>query len=107
MKLTRKSTMWKKQLLPFAVALVLSGVRTAGAVDYPSTILADHPIAYYRLEETSGTTAADSSASGLFPSTYIVNGSPPLLGQPGIDTNPITLSVAQASSVTAGYYPEF
>ena len=99
--------MWKKKLLPFAAALVLSGVRTAGAVDYPSTILADHPIAYYRLEETSGTTAADSSASGLFPGTYIVNGSHPLLGQPGIDTNSITLSVAQPSSVTAGYYPEF
>ena len=96
--------MWKKQLLPFAAALVLSGVRTANAVDYPSTILADHPIAYYRLEETSGTTAADSSASGLFPGTYIVNGSHPLLGQPGIDTNSITLSVANPSSVTAGYY---
>jgi hypothetical protein len=107
MKLTRKSTMWKKQLLPFAAALVLSGVRTANAADYPSTILADHPIAYYRLEETSGTTAADSSASGLFPGTYIVNGSYPLLGQPGIDTNSITLSVAAPSSVTAGYYPEF
>jgi hypothetical protein len=106
MKLTKKSTMWKKQMLPFAAALVLAGVRTASAVDYPSTILADHPIAYYRLEETSGTTAADSSASGLFPGTYIVNGSHPLLGQPGIDTNSITLSVAQASSVTAGYYAE-
>src|ERR1017187_778158 len=107
MKLTRKSTMWKKQMLPFVAALVLSGVRTANAADYPSTILADHPIAYYRLEETSGTTAADSSASGLFPGTYIVNGSYPLLGQPGIDTNSITLSVADPSSVTAGYYPEF
>ena len=99
--------MWKKQMLPFAAALVLAGVRTANAADYPSTILADHPIAYYRLEETSGTTAADSSASGLFPGTYIVNGSYPLLGQPGIDTNSITLSVADPSSVTAGYYPEF
>jgi hypothetical protein len=106
MKLTRQSTMWKKQMLPFAAALVLAGVRTASAVDYPSTILADHPIAYYRLEETSGTTAADSSASGLFPGTYIVNGSHPLLGQPGIDTNSIALLAAQASSVTAGYYAE-
>ena len=91
-------------MLPFAAALVLAGVRTTGAADYPSTILADHPIAYYRLEETSGTTAVDSSASGLFPGTYIVNGSHPLLGQPGIDTNSIALSVAQPSSVTAGYY---
>jgi hypothetical protein len=107
MKLTKKSTLWKKQMLPFVAALVLSGVRTANAADYPSTILADHPIAYYRLEETSGTTAVDSSASGLFPGTYVTSGSYPLLGQPGIDTNSIALSVSQPSSVTAGYYPEF
>lgn len=107
MKLTSKLTLWKKQLLPFAAVWVLASVRLAGAVDYPSTILADHPIAYYRLEETADTTAADSSASGLFPGTYNVNGAYPLLGQPGIDTNSISLSAANSSSVTAGYYPEF
>ncbi len=104
MKSQKKITQWKKQLLPFVAALVLSGVRTVGAADYPTTILADHPIAYYRLEETSGTTAVDSSASGAFPGVYNVNGSYPLLGQPGIDTNSIVLSVAQPASVTAGYY---
>ena len=104
MKSQKKVTQWKKQLVPFVAALVLSGVRTVGAADYPTTILADHPIAYYRLEETSGTTAVDSSASGAFPGVYNVNGSYPLLGQPGIDTNSIVLSVAQPASVTAGYY---
>ena len=84
---TRKLTMWKKKLLPFAAVLVLSGVRTAGAVDYPTTILADNPIAYYRLEETSGTTAVDSSASGLFPGVYNFSGGYPVLGQPGIIRN--------------------
>ena len=103
---TRKLTMWKKKLLPFAAVLVLSGVRTAGAVDYPTTILADNPIAYYRLEETSGTTAVDSSASGLFPGVYNFSGGYPVLGQPGIDTNSIGLSAAQSASVTAGYYSE-
>lgn len=104
MKSTRISARWKKQLVPFAAALVLSGVRMAGAADYPTTILADSPIAYYRLEETSGTTAVDSSASGAYPGVYNINGSYPLLGQPGIDSNSIALSVAQPSSVTAGYY---
>ncbi|WP_083809024.1 LamG-like jellyroll fold domain-containing protein [Pedosphaera parvula] len=104
-----KSTMsarWKKQWVPFAAALALSGVRVASAADYPTTILGDHPMAYYRLEETSSTAAVDSSASGAFPGVYNVSGSNPLLGQPGIDTNSIALSVAQPSSVTAGYYDE-
>ena len=75
--------------------------------NYPTTILADNPAAYYRLEETSGTTAVDSSASGLFPGTYITSGSYPILGQPGIDTNSITLSSSQAPDyVSIGYYPE-
>src|ERR1022692_5044025 len=106
MKSQNKLTLWKKQMLPFVAALVLSGVRTAGAADYPTTILADNPIAYYRLEEISGTTAVDSSASGLFPGTYNVSGSYPLMGQPGIDINSIVVSGAQTACVTAGYYPE-
>jgi hypothetical protein len=104
MKSTSQSIIWKHKLLPFAAAFAFLGIRAASAADYPTTILADHPIAYYRLEETSGSTAADSSASGAFPGTYNISGSYPLLGQPGIVTNSITLSVSQPSSVTAGYY---
>lgn len=102
--------MWKAKLLPFTAILVWAGVRTAGAADYPTTILGDHPIAYYRLEETSGTTAVDSSASGLFPGNYIngVNsGLFPFLGWPGIQTNSVAVSSSHFPDyVSAGYYPE-
>lgn len=81
--------MWKKQVLPFAAALVLSGVRTASAVDYPTTILADHPSAYYRFEELTGaTTAVDSSVNGVNASINPNNENVyPQMGLPGIDTN--------------------
>src|SRR3974377_967697 len=91
----------------FVAALGLIGARTANAGTYPNTVLADHPMAYYRLEETSGSTAVDSSASGAYPGTFNFNGGYPQLGQPGIDTNSISMSAAQASSVTAGYYADF
>jgi hypothetical protein len=97
-----------------AAALVISlgaaQSASAQATNYPATILADHPIAYYQLEELPGATvAADSSASGLFPGAYnfSVDTLYPQLGVAGIDTNSILLSGADPSSVTAGYYPEF
>jgi Concanavalin A-like lectin/glucanases superfamily len=105
MKSTRTLTTWKNKVLPFVAALVLAGVRTASAVDYPTTILADNPVAYYRFEETSGTVAADSSASHAYPGVYNDNGAFPFLGWPAIDTN----GIAEASSlspdyVSVGYY---
>jgi Concanavalin A-like lectin/glucanases superfamily len=93
MKSTSKLTTWKSKLLPFAVVLTLAGVRTAHAVDYPSTILADHPAAYYRLEEVGGSgTATDSTGNGFNGAInydYDIDNNPdyPLLGQPGLDTN--------------------
>ena len=105
MKSTKKPVTWKHTVLPFAAAFALLGIRAASAADYPTTILADNPICYLRLEETSGSTAADSSASGAYPGVYNFVGGYPLLGQPGIDTNSITLSVAQLfAAVTVGYY---
>ena len=98
--------MWKSKLLPFAAVLILAGVRTVNALDYPTTILADNPLAYYRLEETSGSTAVDSSSSGAFSGTYNFSGGYPILGPSGITTNSIGVSSAQSASVTAGYYPE-
>ena len=80
-------------MLPFAAALVLSGVRAASAADYPTTILADHPVAYYRLEEANGSlTVADSTANGFNGNvTYITQADGitvfPQLGLAGIDTN--------------------
>src|SRR6267378_4416657 len=89
MKSTKKPTLWKTKLLPLVAVLLMAGVRTAGAVDYPTTILADHPSAYYRLEELPGaTTAVDSSVNGvnaaIFPNNESVY---PQMGLPGIDTN--------------------
>jgi hypothetical protein len=109
MKSTRKLTIWNFKSLPFMAALALMmSIRAASALDYPSTVLADNPIAYYRLEETSGYVAADSSASGTFPGDYIVNGAFPFLGWPGIDTNSIAVSASLgfANYVSVGYYPE-
>ena len=55
---------------PFAVALAMAVVGTARAADYPTTILADKPSAYYRFEELPGsTTAADSSGNGVTATT--------------------------------------
>ena len=41
----------------------------AGKPTYPQAVLADSPAGYWRLQETSGTTAADSSGNGN-PGTY-------------------------------------
>ena len=93
--------------LPLLAAIALFGAPAANAASYPSTVLADNPIAYYRLEELAGaSTAVDSSASGAYPAIYNYNGIYPQLGQPGIDTNSIAMLAAQASSVTAGYYAD-
>ena len=110
MKSKRKLSVYNHKCLSVASALIwLMSIRLASALDYPSTVLADHPLAYYRLEETSGYVAADSSASGAFPADYIVNGAFPFLGWPGIDTNAIAVSssLGFANYVSAGYYPEF
>jgi hypothetical protein len=81
--------MWKKQMLPFAAALVLSGVSTAGAANYPATILGDNPSAYYQFQELPGATiAVDSSVNDVNATIYPNNEDVyPELGQPGIDTN--------------------
>jgi hypothetical protein len=80
------------KLLALATGLVAPGLNSARA-DYPSTVLADHPSAYYRLEETAGMTAFDSSGNGL-DATYVFNSenTSPLLGQAGIDTNSIAFN---------------
>jgi len=61
------------------VALVVSWPAVATA-QYPATVLADAPVAYYRFEEAAGTTALDSSGNG-HPGTYT---SGPLLAQTGL-----------------------
>jgi len=109
MKSKSKSIIRKHNLLLSTLTFALLGIRAASATDYSSVILADNPLAYYRLEETSGTTAIDSSSSGQFPGTYINNnnGPFPFLGWPGIQTNAVALSSAEGGDyVAAGYYSQ-
>ncbi len=80
-------------MFPLVAVLILSGVSSATAADYPTTILADHPVAYWRLEEASGSaTVADSTTNantGFV--TYATQGDGvtvyPQLGVPAIFTN--------------------
>jgi hypothetical protein len=93
MKPTIKSATWRLLLLPFAAALAPLSTHTSRAADYPTTILADHPVAYYRLEEPNGSgTVADSSGhsfTGFVTYATQADGTNiyPRLAQPGIDTN--------------------
>ena len=106
MKSTTLFNACQRRILTLAAAFALAGIRAVNAADYPTTILADNPLAFYRLDETSGGTAVDSSASGAFPGAYnySADGLYPELGLPGIDTNSIDLSEGDPSTVTAGYY---
>lgn len=105
-----KST--KRTSLPEAVMLTLTGLAALGGYNaraaYPDLILSDHPVAYYRLEETSGATAADSSGNG-FDAVFSFNstGTFPILGEPGIDTNSVLFNGgADFASVSIPYQPE-
>lgn len=98
-----------RQTIPLAVlaAITLIGGSSVAAETYVNTVLNDKPIAYYRLEELPGAVIAqDSGPVGLFPGAYGYSGLYPELGQPGIDTNSISLSAAQTAAVTAGYYTD-
>jgi Concanavalin A-like lectin/glucanases superfamily len=43
--------------------VLLGPLASAAQADYPSTILTDHPISYWRLNDTSGTTALDQKGN--------------------------------------------
>ncbi len=92
MKSTIKSVTWRLATLPLAAAFVLLGTRTASA-DYHSTIMADHPAAFWELNESPGaSTAVDSTGNGFnggIAYDLDINSNPdyPVLGVPGVDTN--------------------
>lgn len=68
----------------FLAAGMLFGVMVArGAPIYSDVVLGENPVAYWRLNETGGTTAIDERAS--FPGTYEVSagGTPIALADPG------------------------
>jgi hypothetical protein len=96
MKPPGKSLVHSLALPCLTAAGLLLGLGAARA-DYPSTILADNPSAFYRFEELAGTLppapnatapAFDSSVNGN-DATYHANneGDSPLLGVAGLDTN--------------------
>src|SRR6266576_4963572 len=72
--------------------LLILGCQPAAQAAYKDVVLGNNPVAYYRLEETSGTTATDATANH-FDGTYMPNAdtngltSWPMMGVPGIDTN--------------------
>lgn len=64
---------------------------------YASTVLADTPESYWRYEETTGTTAADSAGSN--PITWV---GAPTLGVTGLISNPADLAVSLGGSPQHG-----
>ncbi len=105
-------------LAKLTAALALLGARAAHA-DYPSLILSDNPVAYYRLEELPGATTAVDSSPNHFDATYVydldTNGVPdyPQLGRPGIATNSVYFhlytdsgSVVHNGSITIPFQPQ-
>jgi hypothetical protein len=92
MKSINNLTISNYKSLPLAVALTMLSVAAAKA-DYPGTILADHPVAYYRLEEPNGSTTVADSSGNAFTGfiTYVTQADNitvfPQLGVPGIDSN--------------------
>jgi len=60
MKFTTKSL----TLLFLAAGLCVANTAQAGTISYQTTVLGDNPIVYYELDETSGTTAANSATTG-------------------------------------------
>jgi Concanavalin A-like lectin/glucanases superfamily len=99
-----KSIGLNNKVLPLAVALAFCGIRAASAADYSTTILSDHPVAYYELQEPNGSASvADSSGNNVSGAVNYVTQSDnvtvyPQLGVPGIDSN----AVLFATSTGAG-----
>lgn len=72
--------------------VTLFGTTRAGAGTYAATVLADHPVAYYRLEELTGDSIVqDSGPSGSYAGSYFLDdsGNYPALGQAGLETNSV------------------
>jgi hypothetical protein len=108
MKTSRASFAWKKQVLPFAVSLIVASARNASAATYPDTILAAHPVAYYRLEEPNGSLSVSDSTTNAFTGfvTYVTQSDGitvyPQLGIPAIFTNGARFAKASPTSTGQG-----
>ena len=99
-----------------AVALLCALAIPSQAQTYSTTVLSDNPALYYRLDETSGTTAKDevgvsnSTPDGRNPATYQKIGTDPsggfTLGQPGV-INDANSSVLFSRDTTNLFPPSY
>src|SRR5204863_977114 len=104
-------------LLALTCAALAQLAGTTAHAAYQDVVLGNNPVAYYRLEETSGTTAFDATANH-FDATYAPNldtngvTSWPIVGLPGINTNSLLFryylddsAVPHHGFVTIPYHP--
>lgn len=70
------------------ISIIAASRRRTGSDAYRAAVLADSPVAYWRLGETSGTAAVDEM--GTYPGTYVGS---PTLGASGIFTGNTALTV--------------
>ena len=76
---TRKRS---KGVLTLAAVLCVASAAQAGTVYYRNTVLADHPLAYYELDETSGPTPSKSATTGAtYTGTFNTAGGSVTVGQ--------------------------
>src|SRR5712692_4526714 len=87
----RRVTLTRRLLLAASLALLCSGLLPPApfemvwaAGNYSTVVGSDTPVGYWRLDETSGTSAADSSGAHANPLTY--QGGYTLATQPGAIT---------------------
>src|ERR1035438_3131412 len=95
----KRKTMRRQSFASVALSLLLlTWVLTAQSAlsqsQYQATVLADHPVAYYRLGEAPGATAAVDSSGNGNNGTY-ENGA--VLGVPGLIVDPANTAVNFAS----------
>jgi hypothetical protein len=79
--------------------LLAAGTLSLQAQTYPAAVLSNNPAGYWRLQETSGTVAADSSASGSYGGSY----TNAVLGQPGFFPSSNPTEVSAEFGGVAGY----
>src|SRR5438128_1021906 len=79
--MTKRVRTYSWAMGPTAAALMLAcGVGSIAASPYSTAVQTDHPVAYWRLNETTGTTALDSAGTynGIYTNA--------LIGQAGYTT---------------------
>ena len=102
--------------LSLLAASGLLGSLVVEAASYPETVLADKPVAYYRLEDPTGSSSLiDNSAGGAYSAmlTFDDYAAWPKLQQPGVGSNSLSFhpyldagGVSQRSYASVAYTPD-